>query len=452
MTGKDKISNICKRVPDLEKLYSSRVRHYTIKEHTLNVYNQFEKYFSNDFTKIGIELFRLILLLHDVGKPIASKNGNRNNQHSETLSIISKHRQALGISNENFLLFDAVLSDDSLGLYMQNKITLDVAYENILVQSSLSKLEFSSFFYLLSVYYQCDVASYTVDAGGLKYLEYLFEYSNGNKVYSEKSKLLQFSRNFQYKYDLLLDKVNGIENSKKEDFTNFLSSNIKFIRGNIFNTKTQVIVNTVNCVGVMGKGVALVFKLRYPKMFDIYQDYCEQKYIGIGKLWLYKGENDTPWVLNFPTKFHWKYPSKMEYIEKGLSKFVETYKDKGITSIAFPLLGTHNGGLNKQEVLFVMNQYLGQCNIPIEIYEYDPFSSDDLFETFKGKWNSISMADKKTVTGIRTQKQIETLNTAVNSDAVKSMIALIESDGIGLKTMEKCFKLVIDSTPIISLF
>ncbi len=452
MTGQERISNICRKIPVLEELYNSRVRHYTIKDHTLNAYNQFEKYFSTDFTKIDIELFRLVLLLHDIGKPIASKNGNRSNQYSDTLSVISKHRQALGISDENFLLFDAVLSHDSLGLYMQNKITLDAVYERILSQSRISKLELSSFFYLLSVYYQCDVASYTVDAGGLKYLEYLFEYSNDNKIYSEKSKLLRFSKKYQYKYDLLLDKINGIENPPKEDLITNLSTNIKFIKGNIFNTKAQVIVNTVNCVGVMGKGVALVFKLRYPKMFDIYQDYCEQKYIGIGKLWLYKGENDTPWVLNFPTKFHWKYPSKMEYIEKGLSKFVETYKDKGITSIAFPLLGTHNGGLNKQEVLFMMNQYLGQCNIPIEIYEYDPFSSDDLFETFKGKWNSISMADKKTVTGIRTQKQIETLNTAINSDTVKSMIALIESDGIGFKTMEKCFKLVINSIPVISLF
>ncbi|MFV0420558.1 MAG: macro domain-containing protein [Dysgonomonas sp.] len=452
MTGQERISNICRNIPALKELFNSRVRHYIIKEHTLNVYNQFEKYFSNDFIKIDIELFRLVLLLHDIGKPIASKSRNRSDQHSDTLSVISKHRQALGISDEDFPLFEAVLGDDSLGLYMQNKITLDVAYERILNQSKISKLELSSFFYLLSVYYQCDVASYTVDAGGLKYLEYLFEYSNGNKIYSEKSKLLQFSRNYQYKYDLLLDKINGIENPPKEDLTNNLSTNIKFIKGNIFNTKAQVIVNTVNCVGVMGKGVALVFKLRYPKMFDIYQDYCEQKYIGIGKLWLYKGENDTPWVLNFPTKFHWKYPSKMEYIEKGLSKFVETYKEKEIASIAFPLLGTHNGGLDKQEVLSIMNKHLGKCNIPIEIYEYDPFSSDDLFEKFKEKWNTISMEDKKISTGIRTQKQIETINVAVNSKGVKSMITLIEYNGIGLKTMEKCFNLVMNSTPNATLF
>ena len=67
-------------------------------------------------------------------------------------------------------------------------------------------------------------------------------------------------------------------------------NNITFVKGNIFNTKAQTVVNTVNCVGVMGKGIALVYKLRYPKMFDIYKDYCHQHLIGIGKLWIYKGD------------------------------------------------------------------------------------------------------------------------------------------------------------------
>lgn len=67
-------------------------------------------------------------------------------------------------------------------------------------------------------------------------------------------------------------------------------NNITFVKGNIFNTKAQTVVNTVNCVGVMGKGIALVYKLRYPKMFDIYKEYCHQHLIGIGKLWIYKGD------------------------------------------------------------------------------------------------------------------------------------------------------------------
>jgi len=217
---------------------------------------------------------------------------------------------------------------------------------------------------------------------------------------------------------------------------------IEFKKGNIFNSKAQTIVNTVNCVGVMGKGIALVFKLRYPLMFDIYKDHCKNKLIGIGKLWLYKGESDAPWVLNFPTKFHWKYPSKLEYLEKGLEKFTSTYKQQNITSVAFPLLGTHNGGLDKKTVVDMMEKHLSSLDIPIEIYEYDPFSPDDLFSNFKKKWNTIPSTELKSKVGIRTQKQIDTITAALNDPNVASMISLIEYKGIGIKTMEKCFSLV----------
>jgi O-acetyl-ADP-ribose deacetylase (regulator of RNase III) len=227
---------------------------------------------------------------------------------------------------------------------------------------------------------------------------------------------------------------------------------IEFKRGNIFNTHKQTIVNTVNCVGVMGKGIALVFKLRYPEMFDIYKAHCKSKHISIGKLWLYRGEPEAAWVLNFPTKFHWKYPSKIEYLEKGLEKFVTTYKSQGIESISFPLLGAHNGGLDKGLVLDLMKDYLSQCDIPVEIYEYDPLAPDDMFESFRERWNETPYEDLRNRTGIRTSKQIETINEAVNSVSVNSMISLIEYEGIGLKTMEKCFELLKAPGPSRNLF
>lgn len=220
-------------------------------------------------------------------------------------------------------------------------------------------------------------------------------------------------------------------------------SNINIINGNIFNTKAQTIVNTVNCVGVMGKGIALVYKLRYPAMFDLYKSYCSSKHINIGKLWLYKGEPNAPWVLNFPTKKHWKFPSKIEYIVEGLEKFVATYKEKEITSIAFPLLGTHNGGLDKDEVLSIMTQYLSQCDIPVEIYEYDPKATDDLFEQFKMTWYSLSDVERKSC-GLKTITQIKAVTAALSDDSVQSMIDLINHKGVGLKTLECCFKMVMN--------
>lgn len=145
---------------------------------------------------------------------------------------------------------------------------------------------------------------------------------------------------------------------------------ITIIEGkNIFNTKCQTIVNTINCVGVMGKGIALEMKNRYPLMFDKYKEYCNNGLIDIGKLWLYK-DSDEKWILNFPTKKHWKNNSQYEYIEDGMKKFVETYKEKNITSIAFPMLGCSNGGLNKDIVLEIMTKHLIKCdNLIIEIYK-----------------------------------------------------------------------------------
>jgi O-acetyl-ADP-ribose deacetylase (regulator of RNase III) len=147
-----------------------------------------------------------------------------------------------------------------------------------------------------------------------------------------------------------------------------MESNIQIIKGNIFDSKCQTIVNTINCVGVMGKGLALEFKKRYPDMFLRYREYCSLNLMCIGKLWLYKS-NDY-WILNFPTKMTWKLPSRYEYIELGLQKFVDTYKERGITSIAFPMLGCSNGKLDEDKVLHIMYNYLSKCDIPIEIYRH----------------------------------------------------------------------------------
>lgn len=217
---------------------------------------------------------------------------------------------------------------------------------------------------------------------------------------------------------------------------------ITVIKGNIFNTTCQTVVNTVNCVGVMGKGIALVYKLRYPLMFDLYKRHCKNGLIKPGKLWLYKNDNiNDPWVLNFPTKNHWKFPSKMEYVESGLIKFIETYKDQGITSAAFPLLGAHNGGLDKETVKSTMDSYLTECDIPIEIYEYDPEIPDDLYESFKSKWSSLSPELIKDSTQMRSDK-VKLVTESLEDPNIKSMISLINVPKLGLKTLEKCFKFI----------
>ena len=221
---------------------------------------------------------------------------------------------------------------------------------------------------------------------------------------------------------------------------------IKYIQGNIFNSKCQSIVNTVNCLGVMGKGIAQVYKLRYPKMFLEYKEHCKKKMIKPGVLWLYGKQDNAPWILNFPTKMHWKYPSKIEWIESGLKKFVDTYQQKGITSIAFPLLGTHNGGLDTEQVRFLMNEYLSKCNIDIEIYDYDPNAPDDLFDLFNKSWQLLEENEIKKDTGIQPQ-YARKITEVINSGEVKSMIGLANYKGIGERTLEKAFNYVLNSKP-----
>ncbi|WP_417558320.1 macro domain-containing protein [Mesoflavibacter zeaxanthinifaciens] len=216
------------------------------------------------------------------------------------------------------------------------------------------------------------------------------------------------------------------------------------ISGNIFNSKAQTIVNTVNCVGVMGKGIALVYKLRYPDMYKQYKSHCEKGLLKPGTLWLYNKEINAPGILNFPTKNHWKYPSKIEWLKMGLQKFVDTYEEKGITSIAFPLLGTHNGGLSQDEVTSLMDEYLGDCKIPIEIYDYDPNAEDDLFNKFKTKWLALDENDIKKATGIQPQ-YARKINEIIESDIVNSMISLVNHKGIGEKTLEKAFGFILNS-------
>ncbi len=140
---------------------------------------------------------------------------------------------------------------------------------------------------------------------------------------------------------------------------------ITYVSGNIFESPARVLVNPVNTVGVMGKGLAKEFKTIYPEMFKEYQHYCETGLLDIGRLWIYK--TDHKWILNFPTKKNWRSPSKHEYIEAGLKKFISTYAQKGITSISFPLLGCGNGELDwETDVHPLMKKYLNK--LPIDIY------------------------------------------------------------------------------------
>ncbi|MEX0943643.1 MAG: macro domain-containing protein [Pseudomonadales bacterium] len=142
---------------------------------------------------------------------------------------------------------------------------------------------------------------------------------------------------------------------------------LHFHRTSLMTSQAQTLVNTVNTVGVMGKGIAAEFKSRYPKMFEEYKLICEQGELKPGSIWLWKG--DQTWVLNFATKKHWRSPSKIEWIQHGLMEFRRDYQKLGIREIAFPRLGCGNGGLDWADVRPLMVKHLQ--DLPIKVYIHD---------------------------------------------------------------------------------
>lgn len=141
---------------------------------------------------------------------------------------------------------------------------------------------------------------------------------------------------------------------------------IRYVKGNIFDSKMATIVNPVNCVGVMGKGLALEFKKRYPALFLSYKSACARNLFRPGIV--YVSHQQDKKVLLFPTKEHWKDPSRYEYIDIGLSYFAKNYKALKITSCAFPRIGCGLGGLDWEKVKLLIEKHLGDLDIEIEVY------------------------------------------------------------------------------------
>lgn len=152
---------------------------------------------------------------------------------------------------------------------------------------------------------------------------------------------------------------------------------VNIMKGNIFESKAQTLVNTVNCVGVMGKGIALEFKKRYPDMFQDYLEQCKRKEVKLGRPYLYK-PLFPPWILNFPTKGHWRAVSHVDDIIHGLEYLVRHYKEWGITSLAVPPLGCGHGQLQWDVVGPLLYRYLSKLDIPVELYAPYTASEQDL--------------------------------------------------------------------------
>jgi O-acetyl-ADP-ribose deacetylase (regulator of RNase III) len=150
---------------------------------------------------------------------------------------------------------------------------------------------------------------------------------------------------------------------------------MRFVKGNLLEAKVEALVNTVNTVGVMGKGIALMFKEAFPANFRSYEEACATKQVLIGRMFV--TENRTfegpRWIINFPTKKHWRQPSKLEWIVEGLKDLRRVIQENDIRSIALPPLGSGNGGLDWSEVRPEIERVLGDL-VDVEIHVYEPIA------------------------------------------------------------------------------
>lgn len=146
---------------------------------------------------------------------------------------------------------------------------------------------------------------------------------------------------------------------------------ITYTQGNLLEARAQALVNTVNTVGVMGKGIALMFKERFADNFRLYAAACKAGQVHTGKMFVTEvGELDGPrWIVNFPTKQHWRPPSKLEWINEGLQDLRRFLQEHNIESIAIPPLGAGNGGLAWPVVREQIEAALGDLAIDILVYE-----------------------------------------------------------------------------------
>lgn len=150
---------------------------------------------------------------------------------------------------------------------------------------------------------------------------------------------------------------------------------IRFTQGDLLESPAEALVNAVNEVGVMGKGIALRFREAFPENTRRYMDACRAKRVRVGRMFVVREQNPMGqrWIINFPTKRHWRQPSRLEWIRDGLNDLVRVIQDRGIRSVALPALGCGACGLDWPQVRREIELALGNLD-DVEITVFTPLS------------------------------------------------------------------------------
>ena len=175
-------------------------------------------------------------------------------------------------------------------------------------------------------------------------------------------------------------------------------SNVRVLIGDLFDSDAQTLTNTVNTVGVMGKGIALGFKKRFPDMYEDYVRRCEKKEVRLGQPYIYK-RLFPPWILNFPTKDHWRSVARLSDIQAGLDHLADHYEEWGIESLAVPPLGCGEGQLEWRVVGPTLYRGLRRLAIPVELYAPFGTSHDELTPDFLEGQTEVEVPESRIPAG-----------------------------------------------------
>ena len=155
---------------------------------------------------------------------------------------------------------------------------------------------------------------------------------------------------------------------------------LRYTKGDILAAEAEALVNTVNCVGIMGRGIALQFKKAFPENFKAYEAACARGAVEPGGMFVYDtGELMLPrYIINFPTKRHWRGKSRLEDVQSGLQALVHEVRTRGIRSIAIPPLGSGLGGLDWEDVRPLIAAAMEQLpDVQVEVFEPGGVAPDD---------------------------------------------------------------------------
>lgn len=210
-------------------------------------------------------------------------------------------------------------------------------------------------------------------------------------------------------------------------------------RGNIFTSTCDAIAITVNCQGVMGAGIALEARLRWPKMFEAYREVCENEELRPGGVYWWPSGGTKASVACVATKGSWRFPSQLGWVKKCLEGLAEGHESHDVGSIALPRLGTSHGGLDWEAVRPWVFRILEPTRLDVEVWDFDPRAEDPWFEELRAFLRDRTASDVSREFGI-SRAAAQKVSDLVASPHVRSLLDLQGAKGVGEKTIAAVYR------------